>query len=69
MNDTDLISQLVGKTPKDWIHDAGSLLVLVALAGRAWHAWRNGGGLRGIWMAFMYGTNTPKPLAGEEPKP
>jgi hypothetical protein len=60
MNDADLLSGLVGKTPKDWIHDAVAIAALIALAGRAWHALRSGGGIFGIWRALLYGTNTPK---------
>ena len=67
MNDADLISQLVGKTPKDWIHDGVAIMALLGLAGRAWHAVRSGGGLVGLWRALLYGTNTPKGPDGSVP--
>jgi len=43
-------------------------VVLFALAflpyvTRAWHALTSGGGLKGIWNAIFFGTNTPKPEA------
>lgn len=41
----------------------GYVLLLIALApvlGRAYHAITSGGGLRGIWTALIFGTNTPK---------
>lgn len=27
--------------------------------GRAWRAWKEGGGLNGIWRAIMFGTQPP----------
>lgn len=41
----------------------GGVVLAVALApfiGRAYHAVTSGGGLKGIWNALIFGTNTPK---------
>lgn len=35
-------------------------IVTIAIAGRAFHAIKNGGGLIGLWNALLYGTNAPK---------
>jgi hypothetical protein len=35
-----------------------ALIVLIPYITRAYHALKNGGGLKGIWTAIMYGTNT-----------
>lgn len=43
-------------------------LVAFPLLGRAIHALQAGGGLRGIWNAVVFGTNTPKPTNLEPPK-
>jgi len=42
----------------------GIAIVLILAAPyvcRGYHALANGGGLKGIWNAIMFGTNTPKP--------
>lgn len=41
------------------------VLWLMPNMGRAYHAIRNNGGLRGVWNAIMFGTNTPN----QPPKP
>ena len=35
-----------------------ALIVLIPYITRAFHALKTGGGLKGIWTAIMYGTNT-----------
>lgn len=47
-------------------------IFLLPYATRAYHAVSQGGGLRGIWNAIWFGTNTPKPAAeqpGQAPPP
>ena len=48
--------------PASWQGWATMALVLVPLLGRAWHAWTDNGGARGIWNAVIFGTNVPKVL-------
>lgn len=33
---------------------------IIPMVGRAYHVIKNGGGLKGIWNALIFGTNTPK---------
>jgi hypothetical protein len=35
-----------------------ALIVMIPYITRAFHALKTGGGLKGIWTAIMYGTNT-----------
>lgn len=67
MNETNIVKSFGDDIPglnllpeqlRSWVLIA---LVLVPLIGRAYKAVANGGGLRGIWSAIVYGTNTPKP--------
>ncbi len=60
MNESDLITQLLGKALGSYIHDAATVGILIALLGRCIHAIRTGGGLVGIYNAIVYGTNIPK---------
>ena len=50
-----------GLLPQAWQGHAMLFLMLLPLFGRAWHALVNNGGLRGVWNAVIFGTNTPKP--------
>lgn len=63
MNDIPIINQLPEKY-RGW-----AMIVLLALpyVTRAYHALAQGGGIRGIWNAIWFGTNTPKP--GGTPPP
>ena len=35
-------------------------IVLIPILGRVWHALTTNGGLKGVWNALIFGTNTPK---------
>lgn len=48
--------------PEGWRGFAIAFLVLTPMIGRAWHALTNNGGLRGVWNALIFGTNSPKVL-------
>lgn len=37
-------------------------IVLTPILGRVWHALTTNGGLKGVWNALIFGTNTPKIL-------
>ncbi|HWC60859.1 MAG TPA: hypothetical protein VHC44_14280 [Verrucomicrobiae bacterium] len=57
MNDPlTMLSNLVPEKYRGWLL---FLIALVPLLGRAWHALSSGGGLKGIWSALVFGTNTP----------
>lgn len=45
---------------KDWQLNVTTITIGLMVLGRAWRAWRDGGGLMGVWNGFMYGTNTPR---------
>lgn len=66
----DLIIWLVNLLPAKW-HISGPVLIGASLfVGRAIHALRNGGGLKGVISSIWYGTNTPKsPEPTQETKP
>ena len=58
MNELDQLTSLLdGK----WSHAGTTFIVVLAIAGRTFHAIVNGGGLVSIWKALIYGTNVPKP--------
>ena len=46
--------------PEKYRGSAMLLLIALPYLTRAFHALANGGGLRGIWNAIWFGTNTPK---------
>lgn len=51
----------INMLPEKWQPVAAfALLWLLPNIGRSYHAIVNGGGLRGVWNAIMFGTNTPK---------
>lgn len=54
--DTTLIDIL----PADWKQTAAIAIVAIPLLGRAYHALRTNGGLKGVWNALIFGTNTPQ---------
>ena len=56
-SDVDAVTQVL---PESWQAYATFALVLLPLLGRAWHALIHNGGLRGVWNAVMFGTNTPQ---------
>ena len=33
--------------------------IAIPLIGRAWKAWKNNGGFKGVWNAIVCGTNVP----------
>lgn len=37
-----------------------SIALSIPLLTRGWYAWKNNGGLLGVWRSIMYGTNAPK---------
>lgn len=69
MSDSDLFAQLLGKVLGGYVHDATTIVVIVAGIGRAIHALRNGGGVIGLWNSLLYGTNTPKSKVDQNEKP
>jgi hypothetical protein len=57
--ETELV-QLFGKSPREWLTDGTSLVVLTMILGRLVHALAANGGLVGAYRAIIYGTNIPK---------
>lgn len=57
MNDIPIIN-LIPEKYRGWALLAAACIPII---GRAYHAIANGGGLKGIWTALVFGTNTPKP--------
>ena len=55
MNPEDMIEHIPDKY-KTWVFLA---LLVIPYITRAYHAVRNGGGLRGIYRSILFGTNTP----------
>lgn len=51
---------IVQQLPHSWQLPVAIGIFLIPLIGRAYYAIKNGGGLKGIWRAIMFGTNTPK---------
>jgi hypothetical protein len=52
--------------PEKWQPVAAFAVIwLIPQLGRVYHALASGGGIKGIWSAVMFGTNTPKPPLGE----
>lgn len=49
----------VQNLPHSWQLPIAIGLFLIPLLGRAYHAVKSGGGLKGIWQAIMFGTNQP----------
>lgn len=56
---TDPILDLI---PAGYKGIALAALVLIPILGRAYKALQNNGGLKGVWNAILFGTNTPKVL-------
>lgn len=55
----EILTRIASQTPREWLTDGATLMMLLMLGGRAWHALQQGGGLVGVWRALVYGTNTP----------
>ena len=47
---------LLNKPIAEWQLDGVTVIVAVMVLGRIWKAWKDGGGLRGIWTAFYKGS-------------
>lgn len=62
MENTNSFDQIpvLNAIPSKWRGYALLIFMAAPYLTRAWHAWRSGGGLRGIWSSIMFGTNTPK---------
>lgn len=56
MNDIPIINAL----PERYRGWAVVFILAAPYATRAYHALASGGGLRGLWNAIWFGTNTPK---------
>ncbi|MEI9961334.1 MAG: hypothetical protein WDM76_09490 [Limisphaerales bacterium] len=52
------IINLIPENYRPWLLFA---LAIAPYITRAWHALIQGGGLRGVWQAIWFGTNTPPP--------
>jgi len=48
--------------PQGYRGFALACIVLTPILGRVWHALTTNGGLKGVWNALIFGTNTPKVL-------
>lgn len=48
--------------PQGYRGFALACIVLTPILGRCWHALTTNGGLKGVWNALIFGTNTPKVL-------
>jgi len=46
--------------PQGYRGFALACIVLTPILGRCWHALTTNGGLKGVWNALIFGTNTPK---------
>lgn len=66
MNTLDI--PLLDQLPAKYQGPALLAAMLLPYLTRAYHALAAGGGLRGIWSAIWFGTNTPKPAA-DQPGP
>jgi len=55
VNDVPILNLL----PERWRGYAVAAVALAPVAGRAYHALRSGGGLRGVWRGILFGTNSP----------
>lgn len=53
--------------PAKWQGLALALVAILPMLGRGYHAVSNGGGLKGLVGALIFGTNTPKPASNPEP--
>lgn len=56
----ETINQIINLIPAAWRVPVAIAALAVPYVTRAYYAIKNGGGLRGIWRAIMFGTNTPK---------
>jgi uncharacterized phage infection (PIP) family protein YhgE len=56
-----LPAELLNTNVKDWQLNGVTLLLAISLAGRAYAALKNGGGIVGVVRGMLFGTNTPKP--------
>ena len=56
----EIIEQLNGIIPADKLTYVIGAWVAMQAAGRIYQSIVKGGGLKGIWSALMFGTNTPK---------
>lgn len=57
MNDIPIINAL----PEKYRGTAVLVFLAFPYVTRAYHALVTGGGLKGVWNAILFGTNTPKP--------
>jgi len=56
----NIMDELSAIIPEQHRGTVSLIIVTIAIAGRAFHAIKNGGGLVGLWKALLYGTNAPK---------
>jgi hypothetical protein len=56
-----MTDDIVNLIPAKYRSDVLLLIALSPFITRAYCALRNGGGLRGVFSAIWFGTNTPKP--------
>ena len=52
---------IISSLPAKYVTLATVAWVLIQTAGRAWHAWTNNGGWRGIKNGLLFGTNVENP--------
>ncbi len=60
--DTSTVDPILNLIPEGYKGLVLAVFILAPIFGRAYHAIVSGGGLKGIWTALMFGTNTPKML-------
>lgn len=63
MENTQTPDPIVDALPTGWKMPVAIGLLILPYLTRAYYAIKQGGGLRGIWRAIWFGTNTPKIIA------
>ena len=59
----DISDSLLPFIPEQYRHKVMLALMLSPYATRAYHALRNGGGIRGVACSIWFGTNVPKEVS------
>jgi hypothetical protein len=62
-----LSKDMLDKPLNEWQLNLTTLALAAMILGRAFKAWKNGGGLLGIWRGFLHGENVPQDVAKDYP--